>query len=290
MARILVVGNATLDLVQVVEHYPEEDQEIRALTRERRRGGNAANTAVVLSQFGHACAWVGVYASDSDSQFILDDLRRHAVDVSHARRAQGDTPTSVIILSRATGSRTIVHHRALEEYTFDDFRRLDPSAYDWFHFEARNIAQTRAMLTWLRDRASTARISIEMEKDRVDIDSLTPFADVLLFSAGFARQRALEAEALLRTARQTASAADVYCGLGARGACALDKEGRYHESPAFRPAEVIDTLGAGDTFNAAIIDGYFRKLSTSERLARACRIAGKKCGRFGLDGFSAEHD
>ena len=285
MARILSVGNATLDLIHTVERYPGEDEEVRALLRERRRGGNAANTAVVLSQLGHACAWAGVRATASEADFILDDLHRHGVDTRHVCAKPGQTPMSFIILSRATGSRTIVHYRDLVEYSFDDFRAVDPAQYDWFHFEARNVAETRAMVARLRDSVPAVRISIEVEKDRADIETLYPFADVLLFSAAFATQRGLDARALLASARTLAPAADLYCGRGAQGASALDTADRYHESPAFAPPEVVDTLGAGDTFNAAIVDGYFRVTLPAERLARACRFAGEKCGRRGLDGM-----
>ncbi|VAX01070.1 hypothetical protein MNBD_GAMMA19-1040, partial [hydrothermal vent metagenome] len=56
MARVLVVGIATLDIINTVDDYPEEDTEVRASTQVMRRGGNACNTAVVLQQLGHQCS------------------------------------------------------------------------------------------------------------------------------------------------------------------------------------------------------------------------------------------
>ena len=60
MARILTVGIATLDIINRVARYPAEDTEIRALGQHRQRGGNASNTAVVLSQLGHQVDFAGV--------------------------------------------------------------------------------------------------------------------------------------------------------------------------------------------------------------------------------------
>ena len=49
MAKILAVGIATLDIINTVDRYPEEDSEIRALSQHQTRGGNATNTLRVES-------------------------------------------------------------------------------------------------------------------------------------------------------------------------------------------------------------------------------------------------
>ena len=53
MARILGIGIATLDVINIVDEYPREDDEIRANGQRIARGGNVTNTLVVLSQLGH---------------------------------------------------------------------------------------------------------------------------------------------------------------------------------------------------------------------------------------------
>ena len=49
MSHILTVGIATLDIINLVDHYPAEDEEMRALAQHIECGGNAANTASVLA-------------------------------------------------------------------------------------------------------------------------------------------------------------------------------------------------------------------------------------------------
>jgi ketohexokinase len=48
---------------------------------------------------------------------------------------------------------------------------------------------------------------------------------------------------------------------------------------------VVDTLGAGDTFNAAIIHAKLAGRPLAECLHDACQLAGKKCGQQGLLGL-----
>src|SRR3569623_1531043 len=61
-----------------------------------------------------------------------------------------------------------------------------------------------------------------------------------------------------------------------------DRDGELYHSPAFPPPRVVDTLGAGDTFNAGLIDARVRGLAVREALEQACRLAGRKCGQEGL--------
>ena len=118
---VLGVGTATLDIVNEVATYPQEDAEVRALGQRQMRGGNVTNSLVVLSQLGHPCAWAGTLGDDPASALILTDLDRHGVDTRLVVRHPGRfTPTSYIALSRATGTRTIVHHRDLPELAPSD--------------------------------------------------------------------------------------------------------------------------------------------------------------------------
>ncbi|MFO7557621.1 MAG: PfkB family carbohydrate kinase [Desulfobacterales bacterium] len=183
MARILAVGNATLDIINLVDNYPHEDQEVRALSQQRCRGGNATNSLVVLSQLGHDCSWAGTLASEPDAEAILADLQQHKIDLSAVHTVDhGKVPTSYVSLSRASGSRTIVHFRDLPEYDADYFTQIDLDQIDWVHFEGRNLVQVKQMLEHLRREHPGLPCSIEAEKPREGIEQLFPYADLLMFS------------------------------------------------------------------------------------------------------------
>ncbi len=49
--------------------------------------------------------------------------------------------------------------------------------------------------------------------------------------------------------------------------------------------EVLDTLAAGDVFNAGVIHGLLQKQSPRDSLKLAVRLAGDKCSQFGLAGL-----
>jgi ketohexokinase len=285
MPRILGIGIATLDIINTVDGYPAEDAEVRAVAQQRRRGGNCTNTLAVLSQLGHDCAWGGVLADEPDSQTIRADLARHRIDLCAVRIVpRGKVPTSYVALNRRNGSRTIVHYRELPEFGYDDFARIDLGKYRWLHCEGRNVADTRRMLQLARELAPATPRSVEIEKPRPDIERLFEHADVLLFSRPYAAARGYsDPERFLRAMEAETASAIRILAWGAAGAYAVGRDGRLLHSPAYPPPRLIDTLGAGDTFNAGIIDAMVRGETLEAALHHACKLAGHKCGHDGLD-------
>jgi len=285
MAAVLGIGNATLDIIHLVERYPRENEEVRCRSRMLRRGGNTANTLVVLSQLGVCCSWAGVLVDNPDGHFIGKDLQDHGVDTSPCRLlTDGCVPVSSVLVSAENGSRTITHYRDLPEYDYADFAALDLRPFDWLHFEGRNVPATLRMLERVRASAQGLRCSVEIEKPRDGIEALFACADVLLFSEAYSKARGFEEPlAMLRSLHGQWPQADLFCTRGAAGALALDRNGRVFLHPAVVPPAVVDTLGAGDTFNAGIISGYLAGLDTDATLARACRLAGRKCGQHGFE-------
>lgn len=281
MANILAVGIATIDIINRVSDYPDEDDEIRAISQSIRRGGNATNTLVVLSQLGHQCHWSGVLIDESDAVIVNQDLASHHISSRYCKQLpDGKLPTSYITVSEATGSRSIVHYRDCPELDFDFFSQLDLTAFDWVHFEGRNVAELNQMLHWSKKHFPHLSCSLEVEKPREGIEKLFPLADVLLFSKPYAQSQGFDsAEQFLESISQPSV---MTCTWGEAGAWLKNQNGLIY-SPAFPPDQVIDTLAAGDTFNAGIISGLAKQLTHEETLVFACRLAGKKCGQDGLE-------
>ena len=290
MSRILAVGIATLDIINSVEDYPQEDDEIRAVSQRICRGGNATNTLVVLSQLGHQCHWAGVLVDEPDTRHIEAELNRYRINCDAVMQlGQGKVPTSYITHNLRNGTRSIIHHRDLREYPFERFAQIDLAAFDWLHFEGRNIDDCAKMLKHARKTRPDLRISLEIEKERPGIEQLFGLADVLIFSRAFAQARGYaHAEVLLQALAPELPDATLICAWGEQGAWSMQR-GICCHSAAFPPEQVIDTLAAGDTFNAGIIHALVQDQPMAKTLQTACRLAGTKCGHLGLDFIQQGH-
>lgn len=283
MSYILAIGIATIDIINIVTDYPNENAEVRALSQQIHRGGNATNTLVILSQLGHQCSWGGVWVDEPDVQIVLADLARYHIDIQYCYRlTNGKMPTSYITLNQTNGSRTIVHYRDLPEFSAANFQQIDLSNFDWLHFEGRHVTETICMLQRTKQSFPHLPISIEIEKPRPDITQLFAYADVLLFSKNYANsQKFNDPQLFLTKMRQYTPQAQLICAWGEEGGYALDQENRFYYSPALS-GKIVDTLGAGDTFNAGIIHSLCQQQELAQALETACQLAGRKCMQHGL--------
>jgi ketohexokinase len=212
------------------------------------------------------------------------------------------TPTSYIALSQATGSRTIIHHRDLPELAAADFARVPLDDCAWVHFEGRNPHETAAMVERVHRQRPDLPVSIEIEKPRPGLEALfrapLPRAGrgprLLILARAYAAAIGADTDpaAFLADQAGRCDAELLVAPWGAAGAFARLPDGLLIQAPAHAPAAVVDTLAAGDVFNAALIDGLLDAglddLSAGALqavLARANRIAGHGCGIHGLDGL-----
>ncbi|XP_076439382.1 ketohexokinase-like, partial [Babylonia areolata] len=266
--KVACVGLVCVDIVKIINSFPEEDTDQRCQDCIWQKGGNAANTATVLSYLGAASEFLGTLAKGPYLQFLQTDFEQSRVVCQRCPvLADCQLPISVVIVSSSTGSRTILHtNKNLRELSLEDFQKLPLSSgqYSWIHFEGRpNPEEMRKMMVHVEEHnasceeSSSVIASLELEKPATaqQLSELMIHADIVFVSKDVATHLGFTdpVSAVESLVSRCKPGGAVICPWGERGAAGKRSGADTVTSPAFPPEVVVDTLGAGDTFNAATI-------------------------------------
>ncbi|MFD0687882.1 carbohydrate kinase family protein [Actinomadura fibrosa] len=264
MLDLLVIGDANPDvLVHGAPDAPPFGQaETLVAGGALALGGSAAIAAHGAARLGLATAFAGLVGRDAAGDFVLDALRSAGVDVSRVARHATSPTALTVCLNRPGGDRAILTAPGCLAETGPEHvpgaadvpaRHVHAASY----FLQPRLA--RALPGLLRDRrASGATTSLDTNDDPSGRWDLAPG---LAAACTFLLPN--EAEALALSGRDTLSGA--LDALAADGCVPVVKRGRdgavaladgetVHADAL--EADPVDTVGAGDGFDAGFLAGW----------------------------------
>jgi fructokinase len=291
---IVVAGEALIDLV------PQGAGALVGLLP--RLGGGPYNTAVALGRLGSPTAFCSRVSSDAFGEALLEGLRDAGVDVASVQR--GGEPTTLAVASiGADGSAAYSFYvegtadrlfaapaqlpdatRAVSFGTCSLVLEPGASAYE----ELMRTAAAHGVFTAL-DPNIRAGLIPDADAYRARFKSWLPSVSLLKLSAE-------DAEWLGGTPREwlASGPAAVVVTRGGDGLTVHTRDGSVHVPG--EPVEVVDTIGAGDTVNAALLHGLAARDALSpaavaglsadgwtELLRFAARAAAITCSRAGAE-------
>ncbi len=236
-------------------------------------GGNAVNVAVHLARLGIGAAYLGAIGADAEGERVLAALRGFGVDVSHVHSLPG-IMTGTTDITFGPGGERIIGHEELGAC----------AAYRPSGDEMTLLAGMRHVhIGWLDDGGAVKRALVAAGVDvSQDLSVTSPAAGrspeglaVALASAGASLDEGEAVAASLLAAG--ARTAVVTCGRAGSVAASAGGTARMDAVPV----EVVDTLGAGDTFIAGFLAGRLSGESLGDCLRKGRDAAAATCGHLG---------
>lgn len=281
---LLAFGDPCADVVVAVDELPRAGEKVVGRAIDAFAGGTTANAACAFARLGGQAAVYGRIGDDAHAALLRGSLLDFGVDITHLHTEPGFASASVIALLPPSGDRAIVYlpmaPHALDVVELSTALQCTrvfyamPYDLDQFAIAAR-IA-----------RASGAQVAIDLEAavapDRAAMLQRLALADIAFFNESGFRAGTGQAPTpdALAALLQDGGPHTVVVTRGADGAVAARRDG-FARQPAFAPAQVVDTTGAGDTFNAAFLLAMLEDRPLAASLRFACAAAGHAVAAVG---------
>jgi sugar/nucleoside kinase (ribokinase family) len=111
---LLAAGNWIMDQVKLIDVYPQREHLANIRSQYRGSGGAPYNVAVNLARLQAPFPLIaaGLVGNDDFGRAILEDCRRHGIDVRHLHSTPlAPTSYTDVMTENAGGHRTFFHHR-----------------------------------------------------------------------------------------------------------------------------------------------------------------------------------
>lgn len=293
MKPVVVAGEINVDLIFTgVPALPQFGHETLAETYAQRPGSSSMILAMGLARLGDPVRFVGRCGADPFGEFCLAALREGGVDTGAIVADAGLRTGVTIAVSAQTDRALLTWPGAIAELGAEDVSEAVLAGAQHLHVSSYYLqTKLRPRLgdLFARARAAGLTTSLDPGADPArrwggELIELLRHVDVFLPN---------QSEACAITATNTPEAAlraldngvtRTVLKIGSRGAMTLDRAAPLF-APAY-PAQVVDTTGAGDSFNAGFLHAWLRDLPPLD-----CLRWGNACGALstrGVGGTAAQ--
>ena len=276
---ITIAGEINLDLILygLPRNLPLE-RELLATGFEATLGSSSAILAHNLAVLGAKVGFITRAGTDAFGNLALDRLRASGVDTCRTSYDTARTTGITVILHHGDERRILTWPGTMSEMRLRDLDEDYLACSRHFHVSSLFLQRSLAPdLPSLFRRLKKAGLTLSLDtNDDPDgrwtgvLDELLDLVDILLPNEAeacrIAQRKTLE-EALSVLAQRVPCVA-VKCG---RRGCVLQSAGKRFEAPAV-PVAVVDTIGAGDSFNAGFLFAWLQGLAP-DICAKAGNIA-----------------
>lgn len=281
------IGGASWDELLYVDTLPRWNENLSVHTRESRPGGMVATALVAAARLGIPTSLIGSHGSDPAGQSLRGLLSGEGVELEFFREVPGGSSSSVILVHRKEGHRSILNSRGVQsspelQITPAMMERISRSRL--LHLDGHFY---RSVLEILENLPEKNRPLVTMDPSSLmlplkESSRILSLCDYLIPGVSWARK-------FTRKENMPEIFGDLLC-LPRRGLIITQGEkGLYYATtenteirhiPAF-PVNAVDTTGAGDAFHGGLLAALYQEYPLSDALVRASAVAAINCREKG---------
>lgn len=264
---VLVIGELNLDLIlDELESFPEIGKEKLAHKLNLTLGSSSAIFACNLSALNTKVSFIGKIGDDDLGQMVIDSLQEKGVDTSLILKANQQKTGITIVLNNGNDRAMVTYPGAMEVLNAGEIDDARLQLAKHLHISSVFLQPgLKSGLNNLLQRAKKAGMTTSLDPQwdpaetwDLNLKNLLPNIDIFLPN---------EQEFLMLTHSDTITDGIkrlpdekglVVIKRGESGSMVIDDDKIYNVSPFFNN-DVVDAIGAGDSFNAGFVHKFIQK-------------------------------
>ena len=274
--QVLIVGELNVDLIlSNIEGQITIGKEIFSRDMTLTLGSSSAIFANNLTRLGTKVSFVGRIGRDSFADLVMSSLEKAGVDITNIIETADNYTGITVAMSYGDDRAMVTYPGAMSDLTVDDI--TDAHLRSAQHMHVSSIFLQEGLLPGIvplfrraKEMGMTTSLDPQWdphEKWNVDLEALLPFVDIFLPN---------EAELMNMTGTKTITAGidkilpfahHIVVKQGVRGASLFYENSRI-DMPAFLNENVVDAIGAGDSFNSGFINAFIQGKSLKTCMER----------------------
>tara|TARA_B110001452_G_scaffold1615_1_gene1416 strand:+ start:1692 stop:2600 length:909 start_codon:yes stop_codon:yes gene_type:complete len=283
MSDICVLGNFVADNSFYADQLPTKGQTLFGNGYQVGPGGKGSNQAIAAVRLGSKVNFLGKVGDDANGKMAIELYKKNQIDPKTVFISK-DFPTGVagIMVNKSDGTNAIiVYPGASMEITIEEVNQF-----------SNILSNCKVFLTQLEIKKEVTLHSLKIAKKSSAITILNPapaikIEDEFFKYVDFFTPNETEAEFYvgkkIENYNQAKEAGEFFLNkgvknsiitLGEKGIYFVNKDNRFSVPALDLKDKVVDTTGAGDSFNGALASGLERGLEIKECLNYAIKASG----------------
>lgn len=284
---VIAIGAAALDEYYTSDTWPREGGKAMVDYKEDMIGGMIPNAACVFAGYGIETYLVDTLKTNSrKTEMMVDDMRAHGLHTELIRYDDTipDARTIIILTGKERTILVVEPHKPILELKDTELNIFRNASYIYTTpVELKNI---RDYMSFIDDmKAHHVKLVFDIEASTVDTcdTELIYKADVLFFNEfGFEKIRDTRSESETFSEMFDRGVEIATITMGEKGCLTVTKDKSFRV--AALKQDVVDTTGAGDTFNSSFVTYLLMGKSIREAALFANAAGGYSVTQYGPKG------
>lgn len=251
--RVAEIGDNCIDLYERLNRkYPT---------------GNVVDTGVNLKKLGIDVSIISTTGSDENGKWMIDSLKKEGLDVSHLKVAEGQTAITYMDMIDNDRVHGDYVEGVLADMVFDDEDIEFAAGHDLVHTALWGMAEDA--IEKIAKKGTPVAFDYADRLDHELVEKTLPYVTYGFYSYHNGRDEFIENFLKDKVNRGMKIAVATF---GEEGSLAYDKDG-FHVGKIKEAKQVVNTVGAGDSFIAGFIYGILNNYSIEACLQKGAEVA-----------------